>query len=108
MPASNKTMIRKLQIAINNKGYKLLLDRSQFYSDSQNRPITMYKISQAIADGSGRNKKQKLFDSTSQIQIVLFLRDFWYWINDWEIPQDNEMWNKIKLQRNIVFQDKDG
>ena len=37
-----------------------------------------------------------MFKSTSQIQIVLFLRDLWYTVNGKELPQDNEAWNKIK------------
>ena len=38
----------------------------------------------------------ELFKSTSQIQVVLFLGYFWYDINGWEIPTDNEMWNNAK------------
>ena len=30
------------------------------------------------------------------IQILLFLRDYWFEMNGWDIPTDNEMWNEIK------------
>ena len=95
--ASNSQMIHKLQQAINMQGYKILYNTSQFYSDKQNRPVTMYHVKQAVYDEEkGKNKSIELYKSTSQIQIVLFLRDFWYEINGMEIPTDNEQWNAIK------------
>ena len=95
--ASNSVMIRKLQTAINMRGYKLLYGTSQFYSEQQDRPVTMYTIRQAFYDEEkGKNKSVELYKSTSQIQVVLFLRDFWYDINGMEIPKDNEQWNAIK------------
>lgn len=105
MPASNKTMIHKLQAAINGKGERLLIDKSQFYSNDQDRPITLYRVSRSVFDAEkGKNKKEKLFETASQIQIVLFLRDYWYSITGQEIPTDNETWNKIKEKQGIVFE----
>lgn len=104
MANSNSTMIHRLQNAINGKGYKLLYTTTQFYSDDQDRPVTQYHIKQSIYDPEkGRNRNEELFNSTSQIQIVLFLRDFWYNINGKELPTDNEMWNDIKKKRGIVY-----
>jgi len=95
--ASNTVMIHKLQSAINRKGYKVLYSTSQFYSEEQNRPVTLYTLKQAHYDEQkGKNVNVELFKSNSQIQIVLFLRDLWYQINGWEIPTDNEYWNDIK------------
>ena len=48
MPTSNTQMIYKLQFALNSRGMKILCNRSQFYSDTQNRPVTMYKVAQSI------------------------------------------------------------
>lgn len=96
---SNSTMIHKLQNAINSKGYKLLYNKTQFYSEQQDRPVTMYTIKQVVDNSDPTKKKHthiELFKSCSQIQIVLFLRDFWYEINGWEVPTDNEMWNEAK------------
>ena len=74
---------------------------SQFYSAQQNRPVTIYHIKQAVYDeASGKYRNIELFSSTSQIQIVLFLRDMWYDINGIEIPQNNEVWNKKKEAMN--------
>ena len=104
MSTSNRVMIHKLQNAINSKGYKLLYEKSQFYSDSEDRPITIYRISQAVKPvGVTGHKKEKLFESTSMIQIVLYLRDFWYTINNQEIPTDNETWENIKKTKAITF-----
>lgn len=98
MPLSNSTMIHRLQNAINdNFGEKITYNKTQFYSESQNRPVTMYTIKKAVWDEQrNRNRHVELFKSTSQIQIVLYLRDMWYELNRWEVPQDNDMWNEIK------------
>jgi hypothetical protein len=97
MPNSNSTMIKKLQTAINGKGEKLLYNTSQFYSEDQKRPVTMYHIKKAVWDEQKqRNQNTELFKSTSQIQIVLFLRDYWYKLNNIPLPTDNPEWEKIK------------
>lgn len=92
-------MIHKLQQAINARGEKILYETKQFYSHDQDRPVTMYVIKKTYRnEATGRNKYEELFSSASQIQIVLFLRDYWYQLNDWELPTDNEMWNKAKAR----------
>ena len=102
MANSNSVMIHKLQNAINGKGYKILYSTSQFYSDQQKRPVTQYYIKQVYdipeeeQTKTRRHKYIELFKSCSQIQIVLFLRDYWYNINGWEVPTDNKMWNEAK------------
>lgn len=97
---SNSTMIHKLQNAINSKGHKLLYNKTQFYSEQQDRPVTMYSIKQVVegTDKKGKPKNHyiELFQTCSQIQVVLFLRDYWYDINGWEVPTDNEQWNEAK------------
>lgn len=97
MPNSNSVMIHKLQHAINDKGGNLLYNTTQFYSETANRPVTIYIIKQAQwSEERQRMINVELFSSTSQIQIVLFLRDFWYRINDWEVPTDNPIWEQAK------------
>lgn len=98
MPASNNAMINKLQTAINTTfGARLLYNKTQFYSKDQERPITLYIIKKAYWD---EEKKKtygvELFTSTSQIQVVLYLRDYWFRCNGWELPTDNEKWNAIR------------
>lgn len=94
--ASNSVMIHKLQQALNTRGCNILYNTSQFYSFEQNRPVTIYHIKQVKEDVDGRHTTIELFKSVSQIQILLFLRDMWYSINGWEIPQDNPIWNEKK------------
>jgi len=97
MPSSNITMVKKLQQAINSRGEKILYTTSQFYSDEQDRPVTIYSIKKAVFDEKkNKNVNIELFNSTSLIQIVLFLRDYWYELNGIEIPKDNEEWNRVK------------
>ena len=78
---------------------------SQFYSKQQDRPVTVYQLKQAYYDEeSKRMKAIELFKSTSQIQILLYLRDMWFDINGWEKPTDNPMWEDIKAK----MRDKEG
>lgn len=99
MANSNRVMIHKLQNAINDKfGAKILFNKTQWYSDSQNRPVTLYIIKQAVWDDEiHKSKNVELFSSCSMIQIVLFLRDLWYELNGWAVPQDNEKWEQAKV-----------
>ena len=90
-------MIKKLRSAINLKGERLLYNTSEFYSEEQNRTVTIYTIKKQVWNPKlQKNKNIELFHSTSQIQIVLFLRDYWYTLNGMELPTDNEKWNKIR------------
>lgn len=103
MPRSNRAMIKRLQMAINEKFHeKLLYNKTQWYSDKQDRPVTTYVIRKAVwDDDKGKSINKELFKSTSQIQIVLFLRDYWYKLNGWEVPNDNEQWNKVKEKAGV-------
>ena len=103
MPASNRVMIHKLQNAINQNGGKILYEKSQFFSDEQNRPVTLYKICQAVTTDTGKHRKEKLFETTSMIQIVLYLRDIWYIMQGQELPTDNEEWEAIKATKHIDY-----
>lgn len=66
--------IKKLQKAINLKGYHLLYCTSEFYSNDLKRPVTIYYIKNAIISEEG-NSTEVLFKSSSQLRIVFFLRD---------------------------------
>ena len=97
--ASNTVNIHKLQSAINRSGRKILYSTSQFYSKQQDRPITIYILKEAVYDDeTKRTHTIELFKSTSQIQILLYLRDMWFEINGWEVPTDNPMWEDIKAK----------
>ena len=97
MPRSNRAMIKNLQSAINQKfNERILIDRVQWYSNEGQRPISLYKIKKPAEDKNSRFKYVELFKTASQIQVVLFLRDYWYKLNNWPVPEDNEQWNKEK------------
>lgn len=97
--ANDLLKIKKLQKALNAKGQKILFATSPFWSEQAQREIPVYIINQAVFDEeSKRFKKVELFRSTSQIQIVLYLRDMWYELNGQEPPNDNEYWNEIKAK----------
>lgn len=97
--------IKKLQKAINiTFDRKILVNKTQFYSNTSDNIIEMIVIKQAVWDEEKRKIiNVKLFESTSDVQIVLYLRDLWYRLNGWEIPTDNEMWNEIKKKKELVI-----
>lgn len=90
--------IKKLQSAINNKfEERILISRQQFYSVEASRPIEMIVVKRAVWDEhDGKMKNIEMFSSTSDLQVVLFLRDYWYELNGWEVPTDNQKWNEAK------------
>lgn len=96
-------LVKKLQKAINlNFDKKVLINKTQFYSQKSDKVIEMIVIKQAVWDA----KKQKivnvkLFESASDIQILLFMRDYWYQLNGWDIPNDNEYWEDVKKKKGI-------
>ncbi len=94
---SNQVMIRKLRNAINKKGGKITYSTTEIFLENQPYPSTMYIIKQAEKnDKTGKNKYEELFHTFSQIQIVLFLRDYWYILNDIPLPAANPKWNAVR------------
>lgn len=89
---------KKLQTACKQMfGVKLLIDQRQWYHKEKDMAITVYTVYQVVFDNKkDKSSKIQLFQTYSQIQLVLFLRDYWYDLNNWEIPTDNEVWEKIK------------
>lgn len=92
--------IKKLQMAINiHYDERVLVNRQQWYSEDKKAPQTMYVIKKAVYNTQKkRNENIELFSSPSQVQILLFLRDYWYQLTGREVPEDNERWNKAKAR----------
>lgn len=90
--------IKKLQRAINlTFDKKILINKTQFYSKETKSVKEIIIIKQAVYN----EEKDKIvnievFSSASDIQILLWLRDYWFELNGWEIPTDNEIWNEAK------------
>lgn len=97
-------MIHKLQQAINGNGGRLLLDRAQFFSEELKRPITMYRLCEVTYDENNEPKKNCIFSTASQLQIVLFLRDYWFIMQGKEIPlQNNQTWADIRKEKQLNY-----
>lgn len=91
------TTAKKLQTACNKVfGIKLLIDQKQWYHKDKDTAVTVYTLYEANPAARGKASKTQLFQTYSQIQLVLYLRDMWYILNDWEVPTDNEVWEDIK------------
>lgn len=90
--------IKKLQRAINDTfDAKILINKTQYYSKDVGRPMELLVIKKAVWDEDKQKFKNiELFSSASDIQIVLWLRDYWFDLNGWKVPTDNEEWNSAK------------
>lgn len=101
MAAAGQTRtIKKLQKALQIEGELILITTSQFWSTSKNTTVTRYHIKKQIQAEDDRNKSSQveLFSSCSQIQIALFLRDYYYEVKGYEIPHDNPIWEAAKAK----------
>lgn len=108
----NKTA-KKLQQAIKEvHGVVLVLNRQEWYSTTEKHTINDYIIKQAVIEEGKRPTYIEIFRSGSIIQQCLFLRDYWYYLNGWKIPTDNEIWNEKRKKfydtTNIYKELKDG
>ena len=91
--------IKKLQQALQFEGELILVNTSQFYSIDKHKTVTRYHIKKQVQEDD-RNKSSmvELFSSCSQIQITLFLRDYYYEITGQEVPHDNPIWEAAKAK----------
>lgn len=89
-------IIRKLQRACNVVyDEHLCYNINQWYSDRHKREINRYTLHKQVYDKkTGKSTKVELFSTYSLLQMVFFLRDYWYMLEGKELPTDNEMWNK--------------
>lgn len=100
--ASYAQIAKKLQNAINRQSdSKLIINTKQWYSEDRKRVVTCYVIKQSKAPEPGEGKSKKtaaveLFKTYSTIRMLLFLRDYWYTLNGWEVPTDNIEWEEMK------------
>ena len=89
--------IKKLQNAINETGQlHLTINKTQFYVAETNKTAELIIVKEAVPNKTGKMKYIERFSSGSDIAVALYLRDVWYELNGWEIPTDNEYWNKAK------------
>lgn len=96
---SNSQMIYKLQKGLNSTGRKILWNRSQFFSEQQHRPVTIYVISESqFNPKTGKVRNVELFRSASEIQVVFFMRNLWFLQTGKEIPSTGYDDFEIKWQ----------
>lgn len=97
--AQTKT-IKLLQKALLQQGEIVLITTDQFWSVDKHKTVTKYHIKKQVQDTENKNKSSKveLFSACSQIQITLFLRDYYYEIMGYEIPHDNPIWEQAKAK----------
>ena len=99
--------IKKLQNAINNNfGSRIVINKTQYYVEKDDKYAEVIIVKQATPQENGRMKYEELFSSGSDIAILLFLRDYWYGLNGWEIPTDNEYWEEQKRKYKVRQENK--
>ena len=98
MAAGQTRTIKKLQQALLIEGELILITIDQFYSNEKCTTVNRYHVKKQIPSDEDRYKSSKveLFSSCSQIQIALFLRDYYYEIKGYEVPHDNPIWEAAK------------
>ena len=98
--ASYAQLAKKLQGAINRKtgekGVKLLINTQQWFSKDKNRPVTVYVVRQTVQTIGDKKTTIELYRTYSHVQLVLWLRDYWYELNGWELPTDSTLWEGVK------------
>ncbi len=100
MAAGQTRTIKTLQKALQFEGELILITTTQFFSIDKNMPVTRYHIKKQVQSEDDRMKSSQveLFSSCSQIQITLFLRDYYYEIKGYEVPHDNPIWEAAKAK----------
>lgn len=98
MATNLKGLIHKLQTACNDRfDARLLFNRTQVYSEKFGKTVTFLCVRKATIDPkTGKKKNIELFNTTSELYVVMFLRDYWYELNGWEIPESDEGWEREK------------
>lgn len=99
--------IKRLKIAIRQKAdIKLLITTKEWFSESKQVLMPYYIISQHHYNSETKKSTQEeIFRCGNKIQVVLFLRDYWYNLNGWDIPKD-EYWDEKKERYNIRYDRK--
>lgn len=81
-------VIKKLQRAILSTGLVIKIGTSQFYSEEQDRMITMYVLStptlQRNRNGKWRMKDYEILRSASAIEIVKCMQEIWEHVKEWD------------------------
>ena len=95
--ASYSQLAKRLQSAINQRTEtKLLINTQQWFSKDKGRTVTCFIVRQSMETEDKKRATVELFKTYSQIQLVLWLRDYWYSLNGWEVPRDNAIWEEAK------------
>lgn len=95
MSANQSRLIRRLQKACNVKfDAHLCYNVTQWYSDIHKREINRYILTRDYTNEAGKHAKEELFATYSLLQMLFFIRDYWYMLNGIELPTDNEIWNE--------------
>lgn len=99
--------IKKLQNAINNTGLRhIVVNKQQFYVEESGKIAEVLYVKEATVGKNGKTQYNELFSSGSDVAILLFLRDLWYELNNWEIPTDNEYWEETKRKYAVRQQNR--
>lgn len=99
--------IKKLQNAINGTGKAhLTINKTQYFVAEDNKIAEILIVKEATPQKNGKVKYVEVFSSGSDVAIVLFLRDYWYALNGWDIPTDNEYWNETKRKYKVRQENK--
>ena len=100
MAGGQTRIIQKLQRALTYEGELITINITEFFSVDKQKYVKRYHIKKQVQDPNNDNKSTmvELFNSCSQIQITLFLRDYYFELTGQEIPHDNPIWEAAKAK----------
>lgn len=79
---------KKLQRALLTRKLVVKISTSQFYSDDQNRMITMYALTTPVhqrnQDGEWRVKDYQILRTASAVDVVMCLKEIWEAMQGWD------------------------
>ena len=94
--ASLLSTSKKFVKALNSRGYTVTYGSREFMAkDNKIHNMNMLYL---VTYNSEKQKYESspLYSTPSLVRLVIYLRDFWYIINDLELPTDQELWNSIR------------
>ena len=104
MGVNLRKMTYTLQSALNTRGQRILCNTEQWYSEDRGA-MNMYVVAKSQVNAEkGKKENIQLFKAYKQVYAVLFLRDYWYWLNGIPIPRDNPMWDEYKDSHPVVME----
>ena len=87
---------KKFVKALNSRGYCVTYGSREFMAkDNKIHNMNMLYLVQWNEEKQ-KYESMPLYSTPSLVRLVMYLRDFWFIINDMELPDDQLLWNELR------------